>query len=1204
MAGAGTHHNRLRPTPPSVPSCLLGGLHFRRWDAEDSDGPFAHHEVKVDRSGLILSIMNPTSEGVPIYLSEVSDVRYGKYARQPKDQKLVQSLSNTAAVSSFEEIAVTIVYGMNLVDTSFINLAAISPDDAKLFVSELRKLLYNVIATNISEAVMLEREHARLCTLRHPEKDAVAAKHIQALFAVKPKEVVQHAMESRGWSSGPKDFIPLASFTLEEFIALHDELVPAPYISDVIERIHRSKTPKPYVTLKEFTRLLNTTHRDPRLNEVLFKLLKEDEVQQILESVEPNADYSRKQQMTPEGLRRYLRSVHNAVTDVTCFTQHQDMEKPLCHYFINSSHNTCLTGHQLTGKATVEIYRQVLLTGCRCIELDCWDGSDGDPIITHGNTLVNNIPFKEVIEAINECAFKVTDYPLLLSFENHCRFRQQRRMVHYLRTILGDKLLLEPLENCPLVPGSPLPSPNQLRGKILCKNKLLVPKPEKGKEEESDMQVRHMSRTITVDDESSVTRRSVYRPQESQEQDLFALSPGRVQSMPANCHLDEARSTSTITPLQTSQRNSTASEFGAPDHVDASISMIAPNGSCELDMPSLVNYLEPVKFKSFEESEEKDRHHQMSSFSETQAIRLVLDFSKEFAKYMQRQNIRIYPRGTRVDSSNYQPQVFWNVGCQMVSLNFQTLDLPMQLNLGKFDYNGRCGYLLKPDVMRRPDRDFDPFAESPIDSVVAASVKITVLAAHMVSSSREQVRVDVDMYGIPADTVRRKFRTKYMQNDTSVYFRSPTVFAFKKVVLADHAMLRFIVVDSQGVQLGMRVLPLPGLEPGYRYIHLHNENNQPLPLACLFVLVEVNEYIPEEMQDFAMGLINPVQYQKENNQRALRNMMDEDPLLGEAVIPTLNARRSTNASLCLSQPKQLEECQARSSTSLDPSVGLLQSGRPRAASSFSTSALHSHKLRPQSMRKSFRPSKSNTRFAKSTGQDIIEGKDGQKMLAKINKEISNVRKKFLKSQASINKLHASELKKNAGQGDDQRIKEKHAHEMAKLVRKCIADEEGVLLKQLPQFFNWVSKTMTSNNNSDVKKLESAHKKNLSALISTNQKENAQKSHQYKEEQKRKVTDKEELQRKIREYSNKIVESAVQVRTEALTQHAREITALEMLQQEAMSDVKAVEEVELERVRKLYVTCQRVAATSEGVQDYMTRALADSPYIFKSASVSR
>lgn len=52
----------------------------------------------------------------------------------------------------------------------------------------------------------------------------------------------------------------------------------------------------------------------------------------------------------------------------------------------------------------------------------------------------------------------------------------------------------------------------------------------------------------------------------------------------------------------------------------------------------------------------------------------------------------------------------------------------MQLNLGIFEYNYRCGYLLKPEFMRRKDRRLDPFAESTVDGIIAGTVSVHVIS--------------------------------------------------------------------------------------------------------------------------------------------------------------------------------------------------------------------------------------------------------------------------------------------------------------------------------------------------------------------------------------------------------------------------------------------------------------------------------------------
>lgn len=69
----------------------------------------------------------------------------------------------------------------------------------------------------------------------------------------------------------------------------------------------------------------------------------------------------------------------------------------------------------------------------------------------------------------------------------------------------------------------------------------------------------------------------------------------------------------------------------------------------------------------------KNRSYEMSSFEETNAVSWLKEYPIEFVKYNNRQISRIFPRGTRLDSSNFMPQVFWNAGCQLVALNYQTL---------------------------------------------------------------------------------------------------------------------------------------------------------------------------------------------------------------------------------------------------------------------------------------------------------------------------------------------------------------------------------------------------------------------------------------------------------------------------------------------------------------------------------------------------
>ncbi|XP_056325158.1 1-phosphatidylinositol 4,5-bisphosphate phosphodiesterase delta-3-A [Danio aesculapii] len=489
--------------------------------------------------------------------------------------------------------------------------------------------------------------------------------------------------------------------------------------------------------------------------------------QSLILTYELNEWAQKNQFMTANGFTMYMLSKENDVYNPDHRRVYQDMSYPLSHYFISSSHNTYLTKDQLISESSVHPYIRALSQGCRCVELDCWDG-EKEPVIYHGHTLTSKVPFSEVVKIIAEYAFRTSPYPLILSLENHCCVEQQTIMAQQLRSILGDKLLSKPLKDKPL---QHLPSPEDLKGKILIKAK-----------------------KIKVEQDSSSS--------DSSSSDDESKAECKPKSGKRDCKLSS-------------------------------------------ELSDLVVYTSSVAFKQFDPSAKKPPN-EMSSFSESDALKLIKESGKLFVRHNSVQLSRIYPSGQRVQSSNYNPQDMWNAGCQIVALNFQTQSEEMDLNRGRFLANGNCGYVLKPSFMRQPDSEFNPenTGGGPGYNPTLLTIKV-ISAQQLPKPDKEKLSSIVDplvwvqTYGAPIDNSTKK---THRINNNGFNPRWDCTFKFQLHV-PELVLIRFMVEDhdytTRNDFLGQFTLPFPSLRTGYRHVRLLNADGCSISPSSLFIHVKI-----------------------------------------------------------------------------------------------------------------------------------------------------------------------------------------------------------------------------------------------------------------------------------------------------------------------------------------------------------------------------
>ncbi|KAI3751286.1 hypothetical protein L2E82_22334 [Cichorium intybus] len=475
-----------------------------------------------------------------------------------------------------------------------------------------------------------------------------------------------------------------------------------------------------------------------------------------------------------EAFFKYLFGASNSVLSPPG-SAHQDMTAPLSHYFIYTGHNSYLTGNQLSSDCSDAPIIQALERGVRVIELDIWPNSTNDDVdVLHGRTLTTPVALRTCLRSIKTHAFSASEFPVVITLEDHLTTELQAKVAEMVHEIYGDTLFT-PDKEC----LEEFPSPESLRKRFIIstkppkeylKAKETKPKGNGSKEKDAEVWGGEIA--------SSDDKLYMYFQDDSDDDDSD----------------DED------------------DDNAAPEYKSL-IGIHAGKGKGGLDDWLKVD---PNKVRRLSLSE-----HELEKAARTHGPQIV--------RFTQRNLLRVYPKGIRFDSSNYNPLIGWMHGAQMVAFNMQGYGRSLWLMQGLFRGNGGCGYVKKPELLLKGGNEvFDPRVEIPFKMTLKVTIYIgegwyyDFKQSHFDSYSPPDFYAKIGIAGVPADSEIKKSKT--VEDSWSPTWNEEFEFP---LTVPDLALLRIEVheydMSEKDDFAGQTCVPVREIRKGIRSVPLYSQ---------------------------------------------------------------------------------------------------------------------------------------------------------------------------------------------------------------------------------------------------------------------------------------------------------------------------------------------------------------------------------------------